>query len=215
MSILEIYSSEHDGKDFKRENLKKLTGLDLNAWLRITGFFDGNLKGFISPNEFKISGFYPTLIIECEKIILAMRINLEHREIHNASIILEGEYKHQGRGTEAHHNQISVARKLGFTKLTILAVGDDDTRDDWQGRIAFAKFGYTLSPKSQSDFEAKMKSWDTPEKCLHRYIWHKKNEEQWRRNGLDWNGEFILEENSINMRLFKKFNKKRNKIRLP
>lgn len=189
------------------DNIKRLTGYGFNTWRRLTGFFDGDIadKVISKTDKITIKGTYPFFEISCKKIDLVILINLEFGIIVNSEILLPVEQQRLGFGLIAHQNQTKIAKELGFQKIIVTAIGDDD--GIFNGNVTWAKFGFTMTTASHDLYHGVMLQ-QKGETCLQKILFKEKTKEDSEKNRQFcnkhipwWYGEFKLQERIINWAL--------------
>lgn len=199
------HSSFYDTNPINRDNLERYTGCSFTTWIRLTGFFDGKLKGEVPEKDIIIEGKYPVFSLFYHKFHLSITVNIQTLVIENNSIILPE--TGTGLGCIAHENQIALASYLGFEQIKLKAVGG---MEGLNGNVTWGKFGYTMTDDSHLLFLAKIKQDGIKAKCLHQLLYTDEGCNYLLNSGIDWNGRFDLSEKSINKRLYNKYKKRKD-----
>jgi hypothetical protein len=137
--------------------------------------------------------------VRCASFYADRIINLEERTIFNSSLrVTDPGY---GMGTNLLFNQIRASRRLGFQRLNVVALSNEgyNGHDHW-GRAGFIPY--------ESEMEA-INKW-----CLNRGLEFPGSIDQllenpyarklWQANGLTWYGQFLLDNGSSSMEIFKR-----------
>lgn len=204
-----IYNAAYLGHSIDNVNVKIYTGHPFEYWCNISGLFASGLPpNFIRYVDFTLSGTYPTFKIQ------AQNMNVEHVEIefdlynnfiYDHYIMLKD--RQNGYGKIGFSEHIELAEKGGFDHLECYAYGGlFDVDKKFNGHITWARFGFTMQPKSEAMFLEFMKrNGKAHITSIHQLLSIPAEKLWWKDEGLPWYGVFDLAPGSPNRKLWEKY----------
>ncbi len=192
-----IYNPANNGKDLTGYDCLLTTGYEPDEIISFTGAdYAGNYNRTV-----QIDGIYPAVRVNIrhDGFSLSRTINFEEKIIYNERFTV----KKTGRGLGAGilKSQVDVAMNAGFEQIKVFAMGDNQSLKKWNGYITWAKLGFTMEGFEENQFNDFLKLHERNEKNLHQLISTTNGERLWKENGYSWFGEFVLREDSLNMKL--------------
>jgi hypothetical protein len=146
--------------------------------------------------------------IETDLYKVERRINFESGLISN--ILMDVFEPGKGIGTRLFCNQVKEARRMGFRKMTTMAVNPDGITD-WVGYYCWARLGYQMHPSDHEEFMEMMHYLHRPETNIQELLETASGREIWIRDGFTWLGEFYLHDTSQNLIYLKTYLLEKNK----
>lgn len=202
---------EHNLTKNDYENMKDVTDLNHTQLVNLTGGVPSpnitNLKHSVSFIE--RAGIIHSSIYS-DQYRIQRDIHYDDKWIYNALMRVHDQGK--GIGLNLFLNQVKEARQSGFKYLKVSAEGSYSIKDEWNGYVTWARFGYVMSKESQLMFKSLMKANSRKEKTVFELVSTKEGLDFWEKNGNSWSGEFDLKENSQAMKNLKEYLNKRSII---
>ncbi len=120
------------------------------------------------------------------------------------SQLIEVHTQGRGIGTNLLINQVTEARKLGFTEIHLYAARSDE----YNGYYTWGRLGFTMRlQQSKDEFTTLMHDNKRPEKTLKDLLSTAEGRNFWKQPdiGFPWEGIFIVDSKSDNSQLLNKY----------
>ena len=124
---------------------------------------------------------------------------------------LNPSFKGANVGFNRMRSQVEAAKTYSFTRITLWAYGNIKEFKNWDGYIIWGKYGFSMyEPREKHSFNSKM----TEDRLIHcstinDLVYSKEGTAYWKHRGEDWHGEFIMDDNSHNMNVFRRYGEER------
>ena len=195
---------EHNLSKKEYKHVKETTGLDHSQLVNLTGGVPApeitNIKHSISLIE-SAGVLHSSIFSDQYKIM--RQIHYNDKWIYNS--LMKVFAKGKGIGLNLFLNQVKEARLQGFKRLDVTAEGNYTIRNDWNGYLTWAKFGYIMDKPSQLMFNNLMKENNRAEKSVFELVSTKEGQDFWEKNGKTWTGSFDLKDGSKAMNNLKEY----------
>jgi hypothetical protein len=213
------FDEAHEGKSFTidsskaKGNLKDLTGYELEDWCRLSGLVD--LPPFnIKKHHFHLTGEYPIVRLSIARhpaVIFQMRYDIKDKILYVVNFIILKQM-HQNYGHAAFKRFLAQAPQMGIKNLECHAnAGPSKWGVPLNGYITWGKFGLTMNPDSHKKFLSEIKEDGRAENCLQKLFLTESGQKYWLQKKMPWRAEFDLASDSINQRMFRIYEHKKEK----
>jgi hypothetical protein len=194
------------------------TGLDYIELISLTGIFgvhpkkeylslldQRKIRLSIKKNDAKVTIEYITPEIK----FLRVDLHLSDKTIHIDYFRVANKSNHVGFPRLIA--QVEAGRKVGFEKIDLLAFGNFENKDDWDGYYVWGKYGFLMYNEDDIKFfdEKMIENGRTDCKNINDLVLTKEGTELWIKIGEEWLGEFNLELDSRSADIFNKYRQKR------
>jgi hypothetical protein len=182
------------GLEINKTNIFRLTGYRYREIISFTGADVRDQETFQSV-EFE--GQYPILkvSIHTDEFMMNRRFNFELGTVNNQFFVIEEEFCGQGIGTTIFYNQVNALRDAGFIRIRT-----DAYRDGYNGYYTWARLGYSMINEDIERFEQLMHDYGLSYTSLNDLASDNGDKYFWREHGFTFEGEFLLDPNSVNSR---------------
>lgn len=182
-----------------RDNHGVLSGFNITPedLLQLCGGIPDQEQLFANVDIESITSHAVKVIVDSNLYRVCRTINLKRRVIFNDKMRVYE--KNKGIGTNLFLNQVVFARRLGFIKLTVVAI-DYDGDEKVDGYYRWARLGYQMIDRNDlEDFADMMRALRRPEKTVGELVLTEDGYNIWKISGQDWIGEFQLADESESM----------------
>lgn len=184
------------------DNIKSVAGYSVLQLVTMTGANFDNRE-----YDVDVYGTYPevTVSVATENFELTRKFNFETRVVYNEYFKIDKASQGQGIGTSVFSTQVNELLNEGFCKIRISAVGAGGLKDIYNGCYTWARLGYTMINDSVQLFNQFMSTYGRSEKDITQLMATSEGREFWRKKSFDWDGEFLLTADSVNIECLRKY----------
>jgi hypothetical protein len=209
--------------DVTEKNCKKLTGLNFEELIGITGIYGIHEKRYVGllikvkRPHFLATFSDESVVVEFSTSLvkdLHVRIDLYHKTVTN--ILFEAKKSGNGIAFPRLYSQVHYAQKAGFKTIKLTAWGDYKHIKKYSGYIVWGKYGFLMvDPEQKEKFFTIVKKDKRADTLLYYLLQTTAGVELWKKQGFYWYGEFDLTDESISMMILNnEVNKGRNTKRI-
>lgn len=141
--------------------------------------------------------------VKCDAYELSRAIHLDAHFIYNN--FLDVNWQRLGIGTKLLFNQVKTAQRFKIEKLKTVAQFQTGDGSQLNGYYCWGRLGYRMLPSDQVEFLEWARKHKRVEMTLFELLSSESGKKLWRLSGFEWSGEFMLEDNSINVQQLQQY----------
>lgn len=204
---------------FHYNDLVELTGvfgiydaLQKDFYNEISSGVTSSIVGYLENQKYDTGEELVTVEIKSPTIEILRIQLLTNDEIYIDYFILNNIGKGNNLGFYRLREQIEVARRMNFKRLSLWAYGDFSKYPKWDGYIIWGKYGFAMYLNNEKFRFAELMNNERLTHCtsLNVLVNSKEGTALWKYIGFDWKGVFSLELTSSNIKIFEKYKLDRN-----